>query len=110
MSKEHNEVKETQSLVDDFKVTSMDIMDEDDLKLINYFIDELKPYLDMVDFTIANLKVSLEDTYDKELEEQLEFYNYKSSRLHALIPQLEIDAYNLKIHLEERENGDKESL
>ncbi|EIT1274011.1 hypothetical protein L1G47_002402, partial [Staphylococcus pseudintermedius] len=49
MSKLHNELKETQSLVDDIEKLGYKALDKDDLELINKFIEALEPYLQTVD-------------------------------------------------------------
>ncbi|HEC2241647.1 TPA: hypothetical protein R1960_001818 [Staphylococcus delphini] len=96
MSKLHNEVKETQSLVDDIEKLGYKALDEGDLELINKFIKALEPYLQMVDSTINALENKLSYNECKEAKKQLSFYNYKSIELHRLIPELKKHAVNTK--------------
>lgn len=99
MSKLHNEVKETQTLVDDIEKLGYKALDEGDLELINKFIEALEPYLQMVDSTINALENKLNDKYCGETEKELLFYNYKSRELHRLIPELKKHAINTKASL-----------
>ncbi|WP_239705006.1 hypothetical protein [Mammaliicoccus sp. E-M24] len=90
-----DEIENTKGLIEEIEHFGVNNLDNGDYEIIKYFVDNLEPYLKVVEMNINLLETRLQDTYSKEDEKQLNVLEYKSKELSQLIPTLK--EYSKKI-------------